>query len=347
MTWFDFEQGHWLGSGPCLEDRARHLVGQDRPVSSPLGRIGDRHGVEQPLGVGVRGVLEDVSARSQLDDLAEIHHADSVGDPLHNGQIMADEQVRQPQFGLQVHHQVDDLRLNGDVQRRHRLVSDHQFGPQRQRSGDADPLTLAAGELMRILGHVLGRHADTAQQIGDDIVDFAPGNRTVNLQRLCDCLADGAAGIEAGKRVLEDDLDLAPMRAQRFGSKIGDVGAVEPDRAACGIEQADDQVRERRLAASTLADNGEGLAPIDVQADVLDRVHAGSVSCGKVLGQGLHFHDRPRVVPHGHGNTPPSPPVPPAAEGSRAPGSMRSKRCGASRPAIEPSLGTAASSERV
>jgi hypothetical protein len=46
-------------------------------------------------------------------------------------------------ISLQVHHQVDDLRLDRDVQRRHRLVG-HDLGLERQRARDGDALALAA-----------------------------------------------------------------------------------------------------------------------------------------------------------------------------------------------------------
>ena len=55
---------------------------------------------------------------------------------------------------LQVAQQVDDLRLNRHVERRHRLVGDDQPRVDRERAGDADPLPLTTGELVRIAGGV-------------------------------------------------------------------------------------------------------------------------------------------------------------------------------------------------
>ena len=46
--------------------------------------------------------------------------------------------------------QTDDLGLDADVERRHRLVEHDQLGLQCQRAGDADALALAAGELVRV-----------------------------------------------------------------------------------------------------------------------------------------------------------------------------------------------------
>ncbi len=51
---------------------------------------------------------------------------------------------------LQVLEQVEDLRLDRDVERRDRLVADDQLRLERERAGDADPLALAARELVRV-----------------------------------------------------------------------------------------------------------------------------------------------------------------------------------------------------
>ena len=71
---------------------------------------------------------------------------------LDDGQIVGDEKIRQVALFLQGFQQVDDLRLNGDVQRGDRLIADDELGVQGQRTGNADTLALAAGELMRVAG---------------------------------------------------------------------------------------------------------------------------------------------------------------------------------------------------
>ena len=55
-----------------------------------------------------------------------------------------------PSCVLQLLEQVDDLRLDRDVEGGHRLVGDDQLGLERERPGDADALALAAGELVRV-----------------------------------------------------------------------------------------------------------------------------------------------------------------------------------------------------
>ena len=73
---------------------------------------------------------------------------------------------------LQVREQVDDLRLDRDVERGDRLVADDEPRLDRERAGDADPLPLAAGEFVRIALRVLrgsgrrGRAARDAARSG-------------------------------------------------------------------------------------------------------------------------------------------------------------------------------------
>ena len=82
--------------------------------------------------------------------LPEVHDRDPVRDVAHDAQVVGHEQVGQPEVVLEVVEQVHDLRLHRDVERRHRLVEHDQLGLERQRPGDADPLALAARELVRV-----------------------------------------------------------------------------------------------------------------------------------------------------------------------------------------------------
>ena len=77
----------------------------------------------------------------------KIHHPQTIRHVTHDREVMADEQVSQPQPLLQVPHQVQDLRLDRDVQRAGRLVAHQEIRLARQRAGDGDALALPAGEL--------------------------------------------------------------------------------------------------------------------------------------------------------------------------------------------------------
>ena len=64
---------------------------------------------------------------------------------------MGDKEDGKPVFLLQMTKQVDDLRLNGHIQRRHRLIRHQQLRLHAQGTGDVHPLPLTAGQLRRIL----------------------------------------------------------------------------------------------------------------------------------------------------------------------------------------------------
>ena len=89
---------------------------------------------------------------------------DPVGDVAHHRQIVGDEQVGEAEPRLQVLEQVEDLRLDRDVERRDRLVADQELGLQRQGAGDADALPLAAGEAVRVAAEVAHVEADRLEQ---------------------------------------------------------------------------------------------------------------------------------------------------------------------------------------
>ncbi|MNE71262.1 hypothetical protein D3C80_1671190 [compost metagenome] len=63
---------------------------------------------------------------------------------------MSNKYVGQSELPLQILHQVNHLGLDRYIQRGYRLIGDNQLRLQRQRSGDTNPLALAAGELMRV-----------------------------------------------------------------------------------------------------------------------------------------------------------------------------------------------------
>ena len=117
------------------------------------------------------------ACRRSLDDLAEIHDRDAVGDVLHHREVVGDEDVGEAEAALQVLQQVDDLRLDRDVERRDRLVADDEARLDGERAGDADALALAAGEFVRVAPRMVRREADEAQQLLDPRRGAAPAAR--------------------------------------------------------------------------------------------------------------------------------------------------------------------------
>jgi hypothetical protein len=83
-----------------------------------------------------------------LDDAAAPHDRDRVADRPDDREVVRDEEVGECKVALEIFEQIEDLRLNRDVEGRDRFVADDQLRVERKRAGDADPLSLAAGEFV-------------------------------------------------------------------------------------------------------------------------------------------------------------------------------------------------------
>lgn len=82
-------------------------------------------------GVRMLRILKNLVRGRQLHDLAEIHNRHAVGNVPHNGKIMGDKEIGQTHLLLQVNKQVDNLGLNGNVQRGNGLIADDELGAKR------------------------------------------------------------------------------------------------------------------------------------------------------------------------------------------------------------------------
>ena len=95
-------------------------------------------------------VVKEFFTVSQFHQIAQVHNTDAVTDVLDHGKVMRNEQVGRAGLLLDILHQVNDLCLNGNVQRRDRLITYDEFRFYSKCTGDTDTLLLSAGELMRI-----------------------------------------------------------------------------------------------------------------------------------------------------------------------------------------------------
>ena len=88
--------------------------------------------------------VEDGLGRAELHQPPEVEDGDPVGDVPNYTEVMRDEQVRDTALGLQLDEEVEDRRLHGDVERRGRLVADHELRVAGEGARDRDPLLEAA-----------------------------------------------------------------------------------------------------------------------------------------------------------------------------------------------------------
>ena len=178
-----------------------------------------------------------------------------------------------PQLLLQLVEQVEHLRLHREVQRGHRLVADDHVGVERQRAGDADALTLAAGELLRVLVGRLGAEADEVEQAADLHVAVLAAlvHAFVGAPRLGDDVAGRHPGVQRRVGVLEDHLHAAAELQQFLAAQANGSMPSKLHGALVRTLQHQQCAGQRGLAAAGLADQAEGLAALEVEGDAVER----------------------------------------------------------------------------
>ena len=93
---------------------------------------------------------ENLLDAAGLHRLAAIHDQHPIGDIGHHPHVVGDKDYPHRHLLLQDGDKLQNLRLNGDIQRRGRLVGNQHRRPTGERHGDHHPLAHAAGELVRI-----------------------------------------------------------------------------------------------------------------------------------------------------------------------------------------------------
>ena len=83
---------------------------------------------------------DDDLAGAVLDDAAGVHDGNLVGLLGDDAEVVAHEQQRHAALALQLGEQLEDLRLDGDVERGRRLVGDEHLRVERERHRDHHPL---------------------------------------------------------------------------------------------------------------------------------------------------------------------------------------------------------------
>ena len=197
-----------------------------------------------------------------------------VGDVRHHGEVVRDEQVGQPEPRLQVAHQVEDLRLHRDVERRRRLVADQELrrgrkGRARSRCAGAGRRRTRAGYLSPSSGARPTCVSSSATRSCDAVPVASEAQDHGSARRRCRARASAGSGWrrDPGR---SSACAGAGARSRR-APQDSDLHAVEGDAAARRRVQADDQARERGLAAAGFADQRERLALAHLERDVVHR----------------------------------------------------------------------------
>src|SRR3954470_4890868 len=286
-------------------DRARDVAAQHDARRLPP-RLRHRNSGKQSLRVRMQRPREEVGRCRVLDDLAEVHDGYPVRDVSDDREVVRHEEVRETERLLELDEQVEHLRLDRDVERRHRFVGDDELRPQHERPRDADPLALAAAELVRVAPHRLRAESDAIERVGDAGRALVP-RHPVDSEALAYEVAYAHARIERAHGVLEDDLHVAALRLQPRALEAREVLALDRDRAGGRLDETQQRAAERRLAAARLAHEAESLAAANLEVDAVDGVHLPDGAAkqsraeGEVLDHTLRLEEN--AVPSAHAST--------------------------------------------
>ena len=259
--------------------------------------IQTRDGHHQTLRVrmGEFAVGDDRLRRRHLDHLSAVHDGNVVRHLRDNAEVVGDEQDGRSMLALEVVHQLQDLRLNGDVQRGGRFVRDEQLRLTGQRHSDHHALTHAAGELVRIL---LGddfriRNLNVRQHLDHFLLGFFLAQSLMDDERLGNLAFDGEHRVQAGHRLLEDDGDRVAANLLHLGQgHLRQVFSVKHDAAAGNIavtvQQLEHAHRGNALAGAGLADDAERSARFNFIGYTVHRLDDAAFG-GEECFQILHF----------------------------------------------------------
>ena len=107
-------------------DREMHAhiarIEQTRRILGHRPRRSLRLGCKQHARIGVLRGREHVPDAPGLYQSTVLHDADTIGKAPNNREIVRDEQERETARAFEVGQKLEDLRLDGDIERRGRLV---------------------------------------------------------------------------------------------------------------------------------------------------------------------------------------------------------------------------------
>ncbi len=217
---------------------------------------------------------EQLARRTRFEDLSTVHEHDTAGDLAREAHFVRHDEHRHVLF-RQFAHRAQHFAGQFRVQRRGRLVEQHDVRFHRQRAGNGDTLLLAAREARRIAA-ALVEQADLFQQdlcLRDDLLASHTLDRD---RRLDDVLQHGhvreqvevlenhahldADAADVGFRhVVADAMHIA--RHQRF--------AFDDDAPAVDRLKVIETAQEGALARAGRADHGDHLALGDIERNAL------------------------------------------------------------------------------
>ena len=227
--------------GGTVPVRDRHLRRSTHPnvVRAHQDSVQRGDGAQKRHHERIGRPVVHLGGRADLLDAALVDHRYPVGDIEGLGLVVGDQHRRDMHFVVQSAQPGPQVLADLGVERAERLIEEEHLRIHRQRTGQGHALALAAGQLIGIAGLKTGQAHDLEEPV-DLVPDLGLG-LLADLETECDVVADGQ--VLERRVVLEDEPDTAPL-----GRHVGDVLAVDDDRATVRPVQAGDSPQQRGLA---------------------------------------------------------------------------------------------------
>src|SRR5579863_5857442 len=244
----------------------------------------------------MRRGLKNLLSGSKLYQVSRIHHGHAVSYLRHDGQVMRDKKHGQAKLSAQVIQQLQNLGLNGDVERGSWLVRDEQLWTVHDGHRDHDTLPHSAGKLVRIIARppVRLRDCDIGHSLNRKLRSLAARARAMHAYGLGDLVPNPHDRIKSRHWLLKNHGNLrAAQLAHRVVRKRGEIArrAVLGEKNIAGNprlprKQTHDGQRSNRLAGSRFANQTQDLAGIDGEAQVANGWKSLAAFLGEIEGFG-------------------------------------------------------------
>ena len=236
----------------------------------------------QAPGVGMGGLIENFIGGAGLHDAPGVEDDDALGQSRHHAHVVGDEQHRGAAAFLHLADQVQNLGLNGHVQRRGGLIGNEESRLAGQRRGDHHTLAHTAGELVGIAvqGRLRVRDANQRQHLRRLLQRLLAADLLMEAVALGDLMTDLHGGVQGSHGVLKDHGGVpAPIALPLLLAVIEDVLPVAEDLAAGlaasagDLRQAHEGAGRHGFAAAGFSHQRHALALIHVEADAPHCLH--------------------------------------------------------------------------
>ncbi len=221
-----------------------------------------------------------------------------------DAKVVRDQHDGRARAFLHFQHQVEDLRLDGHVERRRRLVGDEDRRRACHRDRDHDALAHAAGQLVRIFAGAPAGLRDSHQR---EHLDRPVHGRATRGRRWCSATVSAIwrPTVITGLRLVIGSWKIIDIRLPRIAriaagssaSSSSPSNRMLPETMRPGRprNQPHDGQRGDRLAAAALADDPQRLASLERQRQAvhrLDHAVAREEMRGEIVdGKNRRIHD--------------------------------------------------------